>query len=244
MSAIELLRIAGLEGANVQVWRIALDQGRAALSHFAAQLSPDEQRRAEGIAPAVERERFVVARGALRSILGSATGRAPDHLLFGRTPRGKPLLVQPAGETIAHFSLSRCESVTLIAVSRGPAFGVDIERISAGFPCDEVAARFIHPDEYEHWRSLPESGRRRAFFAWWTRTEAYAKARGVGLTQPLDGLGISIRTDKPAGPPHITGKSDGPPGWTLLDLPVGSRYAAALALARPAGHERRPEYRL
>jgi 4'-phosphopantetheinyl transferase len=124
--------------------------------------------------------------------------------------------VQPVGAPAVQFSMSRCHGLALIAVSNGPALGVDIERINAGFPCNDIAARLMSLDDYELWRAVPASAQRRAFFRWWTRTEAYAKALGTGLTQPLTDLDLPSASSR----------------WIIVDLEVGPRYTAALSVGR------------
>ena len=46
--------------------------------------------------------------------------------------------------------------------------------------------RFFSPCEARALRALPDSEQTRRFFAYWTLKESYIKARGLGLSLPLD----------------------------------------------------------
>ncbi|MBV9691755.1 MAG: hypothetical protein JO202_18815, partial [Ktedonobacteraceae bacterium] len=64
--------------------------------------------------------------------------------------------------------------------------------------------------------------------------EAYIKARGEGLSRPLDQFGVSLAPGEPA----ALLETDDDPGeatrWSLRDLSPGSGYLAALAVE---GHD-------
>src|SRR5438874_2067680 len=91
----------------------------------------------------------------------------------------------------------------------------------------ERLATTLAPDEVTALRALAPPARERAFFAVWTRKEAYAKARGLGLALPFEEFTVS--TD-PAAPTLLAAADDDPARWTLRDLDAGPGYAAALAI--------------
>ncbi len=78
---------------------------------------------------------------------------------------------------------------------------------------------------------LPASQRQRAFFACWTRKEAFVKAVGKGIALGLDRFDVTLRPDEPA-PPLRTGRDpDEAARWSLIDVDVGGSHAAAPAVA-------------
>jgi 4'-phosphopantetheinyl transferase len=76
-------------------------------------------------------------------------------------------------------------------------------------------------------RMLPTEAQRQAFFCCWTRKEAYIKARGEGLSLPLDQFDVSGE------PAAILGTHQDPSEasrWSLQELTPAPGYAAALAV--------------
>ena len=67
-----------------------------------------------------------------------------------------------------------------------------------------------------------------AFFRCWTRKEAYIKAIGRGLSQPLDGFDVTLAPEVP--PALLRADEDDASRWSLSDIDVGSDYAAALVV--------------
>src|SRR5437763_310665 len=62
----------------------------------------------------------------------------------------------------------------------------------------EIAERFFSPREAAALRGRSPSAQTRAFFHCWTRKEAYLKARGMGVTWPLDRVEVSVSPGRAA----------------------------------------------
>ena len=101
----------------------------------------------------------------------------------------------------------------------------------------QLAERFFSTVERHALESLSGDDLNAAFFRCWTRKEAYAKARGDGLSLPLDQFDVSIEAN--AAQALLATRPDASEArrWTLCDLAVGREYAAALAVAED---EKRP----
>ena len=69
-----------------------------------------------------------------------------------------------------------------------------------------------------------------AFFNGWTRKEAYLKARGDGLSLPLDQFEVSLAPDETARLLNVRGDRSESSRWSLQELSLGPGYAAALAV--------------
>jgi len=193
-------------------------------------LSEDEQARAERFYFQIDRERFVVARGALREILGVYLNRAAKSVLFCYGPHGKPALAHDPGRNTIHFNVSHSHGVALYAVTRGREIGIDLEFIRESLEVEQLAERFFSQREIATLRGLPVNLRKHAFFLCWTRKEAYIKARGEGLSLPLDQFDVSLIPGEPAALLRTQADPDETLRWSLQELSVDPGYVSALAV--------------
>jgi phosphopantetheinyl transferase len=102
------------------------------------------------------------------------------------------------------------------------------------------AARFVFERDARRFRiargvrALPPGQREAAFFACWTRKEAFIKSLGAGLSYPLDAFTVSFAAGEPACLLEVRGEPAAAARWTLVALDIGVGYAAAVAVDRPA----------
>jgi 4'-phosphopantetheinyl transferase len=221
-------------GEKVHVWRAQLDQPDGAVIRATALLLPGELEHARRGSPVVSRRR-VLARAALREVLGRYLDLQPDAVRLTNGRFGKPRLAQIHGSRgRLHFNLSRSDDTCLIAVAATDV-GVDIERHEdRGIDVDAFSARFFAPDETAALRRLAGRRKLRTFFKIWTLKEAFVKALGGGLTIPLNTFAVSVE----GGHPRLVTYRDGAvDAWTLAAPPIDDRFVAAVALRRPVESE-------
>jgi 4'-phosphopantetheinyl transferase len=109
--------------------------------------------------------------------------------------------------------------------------GIDVESGMSNVTPRELADRVFSPQEARAIRHLPQDEQRAAFFRCWTRKEAYVKARGEGLSFPLDRFEVPLA---PGGSLMFLGEirdRESASVWSLYDLPVENGYFAALVVA-------------
>jgi 4'-phosphopantetheinyl transferase len=219
-----------LDSGAVHVWLASLDQSPSQVSHFQDTLAADERSRASRFYFRHDRERFIVARGVLRAILGRYLNRAPESLAFRYSFYGKPALVSESGVETIRFNISHSHGTALYVVTRGREIGVDLELIRDGLEIEQIAERFFSRREVSALSALPTELRQRAFFLCWTRKEAYIKARGEGLSLPLDQFDVSLIPGEPAALLSTQPDPDEALRWSLQELALASGYAAAFAV--------------
>jgi 4'-phosphopantetheinyl transferase len=171
----------------------------------------------------------------LRAILGLYLDMAPRYLSFRYSSHGKPALAWESGGNAIRFNMSHSRGVALYAVTRDREVGIDLEFIRRDLEVDQIAERFFSRRETVTLRALPTDLREYAFFLCWTRKEAYIKARGEGLSLPLDQFDVSLTPGEPAALLSTHPDSEEALRWSLHELPLASDYVAALALE---GHSR------
>lgn len=220
-------------GDEVHVWRSWLNLPIPQLLHLRQTLTADELGRVARFRFQKDRDRFIAARGLLRTILGRYLGLEPSSIRFSYGPFGRPALVAPSGSSgrrALDFNLSHSGNLALFALAQGRKVGVDIERIDANIEWEPMAERFFSPRENAALRAIPPDVRLRAFFMCWTRKEAYVKAQGKGLSLPLDRFDVSVVPGERARLLATRDDPDEASRWELRDLSLEPGYVAALAV--------------
>jgi 4'-phosphopantetheinyl transferase len=197
-------------------------------------LSVDELERAARFAFERDRRRFVVARATLRSILAAYIRCAPSALKFEQEPFGRPRLAHSDVSPGLDFNLAHSHEVAVFAVGRGRRVGIDVEYVRSMDDLSGVARTAFSPAERARLAALPPGEQVPAFFDCWTCKEAYLKARGDGLSAPLQAF--DMRLDDSNAPalgahrldPLEVGR------WWLQRLAIAPGYAAALCAERPS----------
>lgn len=220
-----------LQSNEVHVWRMELEQPGSVLEKFRSALGTDELERASRFHFDKHRNSFVVARGFLRYVLSRYFDTKPEILRFSYGEYGKPAL-----DGRLHFNMSHSHRVALLAITEDRQIGVDVEHIRADFATEDIARRFFSHSEVESFNSLLKEEQVAAFFRCWTRKEAFIKATGKGLSQPLDKFDVTLAPGVAAELLHVD--EDDASRWSMSDIDVGGDYAAALVVEGAASSVR------
>ena len=204
------------------------DSAEAALARMAATLSPEEHAIAASFSAGERRNSYIAAHALLRSILSRITGVAPNQLVFRYGARGKPELASPLDDW--QFNMSHSRDMVLVAVAHGRRVGVDIEHLDEPGDVRRIAARFLSPRDRDAIEQLPAERQRYAFLRCWTRKEAYLKARGDGVSRPLDDFEVTLAADAAPAQFKVTGNENEGDRWQLADVPAPRGFLAAVAV--------------
>ena len=220
--------LEALRAGDIHLWYVDLAVTASTVARLAACLSGDERERACRFKFDRDARRFMVARSALRRVLGGYLGLAPHGVAFTYGAHGKPAL--DGNRAALSFNLSHSGDVAVVAVGWDRAVGVDVEQYRPLPDLAALAARSFAPRERAVLDALPEAERPAAFFRCWTRKEAFIKATGQGLAQPLDAFVVSLGPDEPARFLDIDGDPGALARWTLYDVQPPPGYAGALVV--------------
>ncbi len=164
------------------------------LTRYRAVLSKDEIQKVDRYRFEKDRHLCLVTRALLRYLLSEYTGRDPGSFSFRTNEYGKPSLVSdPSGQDI-RFNLSHSSGMVVCGLTLGHDIGVDVESPDRNVDL-AISRRFFSEHEANQVDSCPKSRKTERFFDIWTLKEAYIKARGKGLSIPLDSFSFDL--DKP-----------------------------------------------
>lgn len=197
-----------------------------------AQLTAEEQVRAARYTQASDRLAFAAGRALVRTTLSRIASAPPGGWRFLRGRNGKPQM-EPHADL--QFSISHTSGMVAAAAAVGRAVGVDVESKSIEISISEIAKDWFAPSEQALLASLAGEARREAFFSLWTLREAYAKARGEGLSQRLTQTIFKLE------PPAILSSQEGAEEETRWDFRFLHQQEHLLAAAVEKRSSETPE---
>ncbi|PIE61844.1 MAG: phosphopantetheinyl transferase [Desulfobacterales bacterium] len=151
-------------------------------------LSREETAKAQRFRNSQGQHLSLVSRAMLRYLLSEYTGSLAKAIQFKTNQHGKPFRVKESacGGPDIQFNLSHCKGAVLCGLCLGKDIGVDLENTDR-WVNPAMAARFFSSTETARiMNGASEDDRATAFLDTWTLKEAYIKAKGKGLSIPLD----------------------------------------------------------
>lgn len=184
-----------LKSIETHIWRANLDKNNSNFAFLKTHLTKDEVEYAKRFKFKKHSNRFIIARGILRSLLGRYLEVTPRKIKIEYSDYGKPHF---QNEKAINFNISHSKQMAVFAFSKYCNIGIDIEFINKKIEFDEIAKRFFSKNEVKTLNSLSDKDKVIGFYNCWTRKEAFIKAVGEGLSFPLDKFEVSLEPEKPA----------------------------------------------
>jgi 4'-phosphopantetheinyl transferase len=205
------------------------------LALYRSWMTPEECARCDRYVFEHSRHEYTLTRALIRSALSLYADVEPTAWRFSTGSHGKPAIAGPRGHEHIRFNLSNTRGLIALLIVRDHEVGVDVEDIDRKSQTVEVAERYFSPLEVDALWALPESERRARFFEYWTLKEAYIKARGLGLSLPLEQFSFVLDPrDRPIGIRFDPRLGDDPARWQFAQLELTPRHACAAAIALPS----------
>ncbi len=228
-----------LDRQTVEVWCVCPEpiDDEALIERYHGLLSAEESIQQKRFHFARDRHQYLVTRALVRSVLSRYAPVDPPAWTFQVNQYDCPSILEPAAFAGLRFNLSHTAGLIVCAVAQDRDLGIDVENLNRKGQTVEIADRFFAPFEARALRALPTGLQRRRFFEYWTLKEAYIKARGMGISLPLEEFwydldaGDAIRID--FGP----GIRDDASDWQFLQREMGAEHLLALAIRRGADPE-------
>lgn len=230
----ELLALAPEE---VHVWCARTDDwtDAATVERCLALLDYEERRRHGRFIFDQHRRLYLVAHALVRTTLSRYADLPPERWEFVTNNYGRPEIANPLPGASLRFNLSHTRGMAVCGVTRDRDLGVDVEDVERKNLTVAIADRYFSPQEVQDLRQLPEHQQHRRFFDYWTLKEAYIKARGMGLSLPLDKFSYCLRRDDAAALPRSVSIAfdpdirDDPEDWRFAQYFLEPRFAVAVA---------------
>lgn len=227
--------LLSLDSRQVDVWyvRLAKADNPRLLDAYRRLLSSEEAAREQRFLAQGARLQFLAGRALIRTVLSQYAAVDPPAWVFTCNAYGKPSIAAPVS-TGLEFNLSHTDGLVVCAVTWGRAVGIDVERLDRRPDALELAQRFFAPAEARALEPLPPEECQTRFLQFWTLKEALIKARGTGLSMPLDRFAFRLAAGQP---PQITFDAqlgESPGDWQFAQLRVGAAHLIALAVRQPA----------
>ena len=224
-----------LDSTRIDLWLTRYDaiEDGVVLSAYQSLLSDEEVRQEARFYFRRDRRRYLVTRALVRTVLSRYCALAEDAWMFTQNQYGRPQIANklPDGCSVS-FSISHTESMIVLGVSRRAALGVDIENTHIREAPIAVAERFFAPFEVKALEGIPQAARAGRFWEYWTFKESYIKARGMGLSLPLDGFSFHFSDDTSVEIKIEPALADDAASWQFWQLRPDGDYLLAICAAR------------
>jgi 4'-phosphopantetheinyl transferase len=188
-------------------------------------LSPEERERMQRFVFERDRLSYMAAHGLARLALSTFVPVAPEAWDFQYDANGKPEI---ADSTLC-FNISHTHGLVACVITTEIDCGIDVERLNRPTDFHSLAGRVLSPAERAALFGATEAAQPERFFSYWTLKEAYVKARGCGISIPLDQCSFE---------PRVTLVDDDPNDWQFERWSPTAQHVLAVAL-RSGGRRRR-----
>ena len=222
-----------LDSGDIHLYLAHLQISPHLESNIMSFLSADEITRSKSFRFLKDRSAYIAARGYLRMLLAKYIDKSPREISLSYTAEGKPFISPSKG---IHFNLSHSGNRAVLGFSKEGPIGVDIELVKREVNIDLVARHSFSMVEQQKLFSLPSEQQREAFFTCWTRKEAFIKAKGEGMSIPLDEFEVSLVPGEKPELRHAEWDPEEPSRWTFNDLPRIEGYIGAWACGGEIQH--------
>jgi len=198
-----------------------------------ALLAPEEREKHGRFHFARDRRRYLMTRGLIRSLLSRYVPQvAPADWRFENNEYGRPRIANalPQAQRI-RFNISHSASLVVAALAVEREVGVDVEHTARAAPL-EIAENFFSAREAKELQQLPAGLQPSRFWDLWTLKESYIKARGMGLSLPLDRFSFSFDDANRVAIDFEDSLEDSAARWQFWQLQPDNAHAVALCLER------------
>jgi len=227
--------LPALAPGDIQLWLTDYDDIADERLHqsYRALLSDEERRQEPRFYFQRDRRRYLVTRALVRTVLSKYLPARPESWRFSTNAYGRPEIANMAfAEANVLFNISHTHSLVVLGVTRSAALGVDVENVVARPVSIDIAGRYFSPVEVAALAKVSPHRQQYRFFEYWTFKESYIKARGMGLSLPLDQFSFHYPHDAAVSIQLDPELRDDESRWRFWQFQVQSKYIVAVCVER------------
>jgi len=220
---------------HVDVWVAMTGDASELAPQFDQVLSDNERQQHGKFLFEKDRRRYLTTRLLVRYVLSRYVPIPPTEWRFGATAFGRPFIINshPAIPGMT-FNISHSDQVVVLGLARGCQLGVDVEDLCRNVPVD-IASSFFSAAEIRQLHALPPAEQPHRFLDFWTLKESYIKARGKGLSLPLDKFGFELSGKRQLQVYFDASLNDSPGNWVFWQWSPSQGSIGALCVENQLG---------
>ncbi|MCU1350276.1 MAG: 4-phosphopantetheinyl transferase [Acidobacteria bacterium] len=220
---------------GIHLWLASYDEIADEQLHAAYRelLDPAEREQEPRFYFARDRRRYLVTRALVRTVLSRYAAVEPKNWVFSTNAYGRPEIANPEGsEAGLSFNISHTHSLIVLGVTKQRALGVDVENVRTREAAIGVANHYFAAPEVAALNAAPQEQQQYRFFEYWTFKESYIKARGMGLSLPLDKFSFHYRDEGAVEIAIDPELEDEPARWHFWQFQPSPDYLVAICAER------------
>lgn len=224
---------------EVHLWLTYDDEitDSALLQQYKKLLTDDETARMNRFVFEKHQKQFLIARALVRTTLSRYLDYPPTAWRFSQNQYGRPEPVLSQSDPPLRFNLSHTDGLIAIGVTLQRDLGVDVEKSSRNSDLLLIAQNVFSAAEQQALHDQPtEDAQRQRFFDYWTLKESYIKARGMGLSLPLEKFSFQLE-HRPAVTVQIDPQLNDDSSSLVFGLFTPDKTHRAAVCARKLGSE-------
>ena len=223
-----------LKAGVIDLWFAFPDEikDKKLISAYEKILHPQELTQQKAFYFPKHRHQYLITRALVKTTISRYTGIKPDCLKFSKNGYGRPELIPKGDIPPIRFNLSHTDGLIVCSIVLKEDIGVDVEDIARQGISIQLADRFFSKREIMDLNNLPEEKRKDRFFDYWTLKESYIKARGMGLSIPLEQFTFHIQENTPLKISFDPIMNDNPHNWQFWLFEPTQRHKAALSICQ------------
>ncbi len=226
-----------LTHSDVHLWVLDINavHDQELLNQYAGILSKEEKERWQRFKFAKHRHQFLVSHALVRHVLSRYALIAPDEWEFSQNSFGRPEVMMPPNSPNLRFNLSHTDGLAALAVTLGQDIGVDVESADRINASPGIANRFFSPFEVEALFKQPDHEQKQRLFEYWTLKESFIKAKGMGLSFPLNEFSMHLNEYQDIRVSFSPKQTESPDTWRFWQLRSFAHFLIALCVNTDEG---------